>query len=295
MQQPSPASIPLAERPLTVISPCRWRDMAVLEIASRWLPRHIPVKEFVVIAPDADVPRMRQRLGARARVEPETAFLPEMTLGRLRTLPVPGFPGAAGWYYQQFLKLRYACVDPGDDHYLIWDADTVPLRPLRFFDADGRMLLTSAEEFHPPYFETYRKLLGEEPNRTCSFIAQHMLVRKSVCRDMLRRIEERLPAEGGWPWSIMQGLPATGYNLFSEYETYGHYLKNHHPDSMRVVERPWYRPMTTETGCPIPSERQLKALAERYDFAAFERAGPWWRRTWMRTKRDVKRVLGKGG
>jgi len=270
-------------RPLTVFAACRARDLSVLEIVARWLPRTVPVKEFVVVSPDAECARIQGRLGEGARVVPEEGFIPGVGLAALRGLPVEGFPRAAGWYFQQLLKLQYAFVAPEDDYYLIWDADTVPLRSMRFFDEAGRMLLTRASEHHAPYFETYRRLLGEEPHREFSFIAQHMVVQKSVAREMLERIERQAPGEGNWAWKIMRSLPPTGLNLFSEYETYGHYLKNHYPERACFIDRPWRRARPDPGGCPIPTERELEAVARENDFAAFERASAWWRRMARRT------------
>lgn len=261
-----------------MLSSCRARDLPILEIVSRWLPRHVSLKEFVVVAPNADCLRIQKSLGVRARVVPEDGFVPGITIEALRGLPVQGFPQAAGWYLQQLLKLQFAFVQPEDDYYLIWDADTVPLRPLRFFDSDGRMLLTKADEHHEAYFATYRRVLGEEPNREFSFIAQHILVQKSVAREMLGRIEAHVPGEGSWAWKIMRSLPSQGYNLFSEYETYGHYLKSHYADRFRLVERNWRRTIPDGQGCRLPSETELRAAAREYDFAAYERATSGYRR-----------------
>lgn len=209
---------------------------------------------------------------------PENEFIPGMTIGQLRALKVPCFPRAAGWYFQQLLKLQYAFVEPADDYYLIWDADTVPLRSLRFFDSAGRMLLTKATEYHAPYFETYRRLFGEEANREFSCIAQHMLVQKSVAREMLGRIEQRVEGRGNWAWKIMKSLPETGDNLFSEFETYGHYVKNHYSERVAFVERSWLREGVRRIGGGIPSGEDLQSLAREFDFVAFERASTGWRR-----------------
>jgi hypothetical protein len=285
---PQNAPALLARRPLVVLAPCRARDLPVLEIVARWLPQTIPLKEFVVVSPNAECARIQRQLGNQARVLPENDFVSGVTLAELQQLPLSGFPRAAGWYFQQLIKLQFAFADTDDDYYLIWDADTVPLRPMRFFDESGRMLLTRAKEQHAAYFETYRRLLGEEPNREFSFIAQHMLVQKSAAREMLGRIEAHVPGEGNWAWKIMRSLPAQGHNLFSEYEMYGHYVKNHHPERVRFVDRPWRRTMTHDTGCPVPREAELRALAAEFDFAAFERASVWWRR-WARRLRGLGR------
>ena len=268
----------LAERPLTVITACRVNDLPILEITARQLRKTVPFQALQVVAPDRDCRQICKQLGSDVRVIPENEFIPGMTIEAIRNLPIFGFPGAAGWYFQQLIKLQFAFCEPEDDYYLIWDADTVPLRPMRFFDAEGRALLTRATEYHAPYFETYRTLLGTEPNREFSFIAQHLLMQKSIVREMLGRIETRTEGEENWAWKIMRSLPKTGDNLFSEYETYGHYVKNFHAGRVRFVNRAWQRDTSHHTGRGIPSEGELRTLAQTYDYVAFERANKGWRR-----------------
>jgi hypothetical protein len=282
---------PAPGRALSVVTTCRARDLPVLEIAAQKLTGQMSLKSLHVIAPAHDCGQISARLGRRATVISEDGFIPGMTLAELRKLNRPHFPQAAGWYFQQFLKLQFAFLDPGDDYYLIWDADTVPLRPLEFFDATGRMLLTQAAEHHPPYFATYQRLLQEPPNREFSLIAQHMVVQKSVAREMLARIQQRAGDGKNWAWAIMENLSAPGDNLFSEYETYGHYLKNHYPERVRFIERPWLREGTEYTRGWIPSARDLQWLGQKYDYVAFERASQNW---FQFGKARLKRFLKPG-
>jgi len=273
----------LAERPLAILTTCKRRDLPILEITARQLRANVPFRALYVIAPDRDCRAIRKTLGADAHVIPEDDFIPTMTMDQLRRLEIHRFPatGAAGWYYQQLLKLQFAFREPADDYYLMWDADTVPLRPLRFFDANGRMLLTTAAEYHAPYFATYRRLLGTVPPREFSLIAQHMVVQKSVARAMLARIEQHIAGPETWPWKIMRSLPPTGDNLFSEYETYGHFVKEFYPDRVRFISRRWRREAKQNEGCALPTPADLAALAQEFDFQAFERASRGWRR-WSR-------------
>lgn len=264
-------------RPLQVVTACIARDLPVFEIAARKLAEMIPLKSLHVVIRDEDHAAFRARLGDCVQLIRENEFIPGLTIAQLRQLPIETFPRGAGWYFQQLLKLQFAFVDPADDYYLIWDADTIPLRPLRFFDAAGRMLLTKTTEFHAPYFVTYRQLLGEEPNREFSFIAQHIVVQKSLAREMLTLIERRVAGEGNWAWKIMRGLPDTGGNLFSEYETYGHYVKNHHPGRVVIMERAWSRRGARLVRRGLPTEADLTRLSADFEFAAFELASIGWR------------------
>lgn len=279
---PSPdiarAGNPTEERLLTVVTTCRSRDLPVLKITVRRLQRHVPCRNIVVISPDVECRKISKALGTAVNVLPENSFLPNCRIEDVRKLPISGFPKGAGWYFQQFLKLQYSFVETADDFYLIWDADTVPLRPMRFFNASGRMLLTKAREYHAPYFETYERLLAEDARREFSFIAQQMVIQKSVAREMIRTIEHQISGNETWPWKILKELPPTGNNLFSEYETYGHFIKNRYPDRIEFVERSWFRQEATVAGCKVPTEEELNELAKDFDYVAFERASRGLRR-----------------
>ena len=295
MSNPAETGSLLSERALVVVTACQASDLPVLQITAQKLAENVRLKSLHVIAPNADCARIRDCLGGTASVIAEDDFIPGMTPDELRKLPRPQFarfPKAAGWYFQQLLKLQFAFQNPEDDYYLIWDADTVPLRPLHFFDDAGRMLLTKAQEFHPEYFETYQRLFQEPANREFSCIAQHMVVQKSVAREMLEQIQQRIPGSENWAWKIMRHLPAhrpdEGDNCFSEYETYGHYLKNHYPDRVRFIERRWLREGAQFTNGWIPNAEHLQQLGQQYDYVAFERVS----KTWLQwSKNRLKQTL----
>lgn len=277
----------LSERPLQIVTTCRAYDLPVLEIAIGKIYAHLPIKKFYVIAPNPDCDQMRSRLGHRAEIIPENEFIPGMNIGQLRSLKMFGFPKNAGWYFQQFLKLQFAFVEPDNDFYLIWDADTIPLRRMCFFNSDGKMLLTKATEYHRPYFETYHRLFNADAHREFSFISQHMPVQKSLVREMLLKIGNDRDGKQHWAWKVMASLPAINdLHLFSEFETCGHYMKNFHPERVAFVARPWWRFGTDSANGKPPSEEDLKKLAENFEFASFEKAAQGLRLL-------AKRLLGK--
>ena len=160
-------------------------------------------------------------LGPEVVLLDEDLMIDGVTLQSLKTIPLARFSQGPGWYFQQLLKYQFAFHEPEDDYFLIWDADTIPLRKLEFFDGQGRMLLTKAEEYHPPYFQTYEKILGQPARREFSFIAQHMVVQKSILREMLGDIERHCPGTENWVSKIMRNLGGEGSNRFSEYESWG--------------------------------------------------------------------------
>jgi len=275
----------LRHHPLDIVTACRAADLRILRLTFAALERYVSLRRLFVITARSNFRSCRRALGEEVILIDEDTFIPGMTLDALRQLPLPGFPRGAGWYFQQLLKFQFAFSEPAEDYYLIWDADTIPLRPLEFFDGHGAMLFTTADEEHPPYFDTYRQLLGEEPRREFSFISQHIIVRKSILREMLAKIEARYPGDESWAWKIMRHLEGTGTNLFSEYEMYGHYVKNHYPAQAIYRQLPWLRQGSRVVG-GLPSSRDLERLGQEYAFAAFESSQRFLRTCvrWLRAK-----------
>ncbi len=255
--------------PIDVVTAARRRELRILRIALERLQSFANMKRLFVITARENFGRCRRVLGSEVELLDEDTIVPGLTLKRLRSYSAPGLPKGAGWYLQQFAKMAFALREPDDDYYLIWDSDTIPLRPMEFFDSQGRMVFTISDEEHPPYLETYRKLFGEEPNREFSFISQHMIVQKSIVREMVGKIDSRFPGSQSWAGKIMDNLTGTSSNLFSEYETIGHYVKNNYPDRAVYRRLPWLREAALETNGML-SEKSLARLAEKYYFAAFE-------------------------
>ncbi len=269
---------------MQIVSACIARDLPVYRITCESLRRHLPEAEVHVITRGEDFPRFRNACGSDLVLWDEASLLPEMTLRELKGLPLPFFPQGAGWYFQQFLKFAFDNISNTDEHYLIWDADTVLLRPIDFFDSEGRAVYTKAQEHHKPYFETFKQLFGVEANREFSFISQHQIINKAILRDMLGEIETRHPEARNWAWAIMENLRGEGSNLFSEYESYGHYAKWKHPASMVFRDLEWTRNGERLAGYP-PDPSKLDKLAADYSFAAFE--------TFFSLKNRVSRMLNK--
>ena len=292
MGQPTIATVnvsPLiSNQPVDVVAPCLRRDLPKLALAYQNLRRFAAIKQLHVITARRDFAQFKNTLGKDVVLIDENEMIPGVTFAALKVIPLARFSQGPGWYFQQLLKFQFAFHKPEDDHYLIWDADTVPLRPLEFFDTQGRMLLTKAAEFHPPYFQTYENLLGRPAQREFSFIAQHMLVQKSVLRELLSEIEAHCPGDENWAWKIMRNLGGEGSNRFSEYETYWHYLKEKYPERAVFRDLPWLRRGASECG-RYPSAAALEKIGRDYYFASFEDSENFYRRTGRKVRNWLRR------
>lgn len=138
-----------------------------------------------------------------------------------------------GWYMQQMLKLSFARSSYASRYYLSWDADTIPLQPIRMFAPDGRPFMTLKPEYHRPYFDTLHRLLSLDKAIPQSFIAEHVLFETQLVDKMLTEIEESTLEGDSWVAKI---IAATDYEkshsqmLFSEFETYGTWTHIHYPN-----------------------------------------------------------------
>lgn len=174
-----------------------------------------------------------------------------------------------GWYYQQFLKMGFALSRYAGKEYLIWDADTILLNKIHFFE-QGKMVFTPKSEYHQAYFSTIDRLLGYGKEVPYSYIAEHMPVSVSIMREIVDRIKENTALQGKtWTEKIIMATPENDPNGFSEFETYGTYCHHNYP------ERILMRSLRTcreggEHYSRLAPVHVLKKLADRYDTISIE-------------------------
>ncbi|PMH10122.1 DUF6492 family protein [Vibrio splendidus] len=170
-----------------------------------------------------------------------------------------------GWYLQQFLKWQYGlCIS--ERSYLIWDADTVLIKPMEF-DSDIYQF-NMAKENHTPYFDTIKKLLSIDKQVDKSFISQYMLMKVSDLEVLIERVNEK---DLGWYHTVISKLNLIDNSEFSEYETYGNYILSS-KSNVNLNNDLWFR-----YGSEIinindkTSICKLEEVFPQYYYIAFER------------------------
>lgn len=277
-----------------IVTACRLKDLNTLCLALPRLQRFLPHRRLVVFTAQGNIDRFSCALGHEIEYIDEDTVFPDLTLEKMkREVRLPGFPEGAGWYFQQFLKLSYPQIRPDAQRYLVWDADTIPLRGFSVFGPDGKALLTPATSAvsrpprgvildpetnrkmqqatkpHPPYFENYRNLVGENYLSGPSFIAQQMPIHVPTLRAMIGIIEQRFPSPESWPWKILRNLKGESCNLFSEYETYSHFALRHAAEFHEVRSLLWSRAGRLKRW--PSSTTQFSEWAKELDYVALER------------------------
>lgn len=189
------------------------------------------------------------------------------------------FTNNTGWYLQQFIKLGISRICK-NEYYLVWDADTIPLNPIPFFDKNGRPYLNLKREYFSVYFRTIENLLGLKKNRRESFISEHMLFKTDVVKRMLDEIESSRKFSGSSFWEkILYASDLHHYDFikddqrfFSEFETYGTYCLHYYPGLYAVRKLRTLRHGVDFLGKNVSGEI-LEWASKDFDTISFEKWG----------------------
>lgn len=258
---------------------CCKRDAQTWSVASQYIVRFISAKRYKVYVPDAEVVFFKSITPGIFEVVGEFIFTRHFSAELKRRLPAR-IADQFGWYLQQLIKLYAVSVCKSNELFLIWDADTVPIRPLNFINAQGKLVYYKSDEYHPPYFETIARLLGLEKKVDFSFIAQCFVLRTSWFAAFCHSIEEK--HQTSWPNALLDSIDFEEGNGFSEYETLGAFISHRYPDQITYSENKWLRLGNSTLGhIAFLNDHEIDEKLGDYDFVSFEkwdRAKPYYRR-----------------
>ena len=181
-----------------------------------------------------------------------------------------------GWYFQQFLKLSAASFIKSP-YYLIWDADTILLKPIDFFYKQSRVLVQPSDEYHEPYFRTIERVLSIPKQTNSSFISEHFMIAKTGVECLLSKIT---PNSNGnsWIFNILDSIDTADlpFSGFSEYETYGNFMLFHNGQNIKIrTNASNEHILSSRYGSklfgPIPDDMDLALLQDLgYHYVTFE-------------------------
>lgn len=173
-----------------------------------------------------------------------------------------------GWYFQQFLKLGFALSRYSNEYYLSWDADTLPLAPIEFFEGE-HILFNPKYENHLAYFDTMNRLLGFGRQSDVSYISESMMFCVNIVREMISRIDNS-GRDSNWFEQIIKSCDfKKSPQAFSEFETYGNYCAKYYPG----LYKPRYLNTFREAGLirgRYIKEKHLREMSFDLDMASFE-------------------------
>lgn len=264
-------------------------DLGANRIAMPAVLEHVRADRYLLVVPARDVAPMRAALPRAWTIVAEDECHEGWPLARVRDRLAPRFARRAGWYLQQFLKIAAARMRPRDALVAIWDADTVPLKPIRLIDAHGRIQLYAGTSWHQPYFDTIERLLALRPREPRSYIAQCLALDNAWVHELVTTLEARHARH--WIDAILATLPGADESEFSEYETLGVFAAARAPERLVWNERPWFRWGAGYCGgIGRVDGRALARLAKLFDFVALEQwdHGAY---AWLRSRKHLARAM----
>lgn len=245
----------------------------------------LPIKEIVYIGPS----ELGELLGtntSNANVDKvkyinENDIVPitDVKKAIINRLAKEGFSIAEnsrlGWYYQQFLKMAFSFICP-NDYYMTWDSDTIPTHKIEMFDENGNPFFDIKEEYEPAYFHTIENLFGYKKCIRESFISEHMVFNVKLMKQFIDDIMSA-PFDGTTFFEkIINAINISDFKTgFSEFETYGTWVANKHPDMYTLRDWNSMRMAGYFFNPNELSESDMKWLSVDFDALTFERYNPY--------------------
>ena len=217
------------------------------------------INQYVVIVPKVDIKAFQEKLYCFNNIEllsedivcDKNYFLNSCNLFLKNKDNYTSF--RKSWYYQQILKLSYVLNEKyfNDNNLVIWDADTIPIKKIKFFDQNNQpYIYGSGYEYHLPYFYTIKKLLGQNCsllNLSCitQFVALNLKNRKDL-RSFFLKLNSFYKIKNDHFFvanallktlSISTNSSSLIESKFSEYEFIGNFILNKYKKSKKEQRR----------------------------------------------------------
>lgn len=263
-----------------IISLCCMQDAKTWSFANKAIIKFIPAKKYSVIVPDSEIALFQDISHPKFTIQPES-FYSEGFQEKISSHLLGYQHTHTRWYLQQFIKLELLNRLKENTNAVLWDGDTVPLEPINFTDDNGKLRYFVGTENHHPYFETIKQLLNIDRQVSHSFISQNFPIKSEWFQEFKKSIEFR--SGKSWYEAILDSINFSHNNAFSEYETLGNFIAQHHPNEICFSQEPWLRLGNSQIGdvSLLNSSTSLKKLAP-YKYVSFEK--------WDRAKPTLLKV-----
>jgi len=251
-----------------IITTLTIRDLRVFSIGIKYIEKYIDYEEIFLSVPDKDYLIIKEHFKEmKINILKDSDLISQEEFNTIKiTLAKMDMAEMYGWYVQQFVKIKFIAMQNADKLCLIWDADTVPLRPLNFISNNGGLNYFVGYEYNEPYFTTIENLLSIKKLTPYSFISQCFPVYSKSVHLLISQI-----GNGNWIHFIMNNLASGSKNLFSEYETLGNFLLHQKSSRVNFIHSPWMRDGIFYYYIYGSIEKAISNLKYKYSYVAFEK------------------------
>ena len=248
----------------------------------------IPSSNYAVIVPDSEVGIFRSRTDKLIEVIPETKFVGNLSQRIHELMQKAPQKTRPTWYLQQFIKLSVLKQAAYGENYLIWDADTIPLKTLDFFHENDLVSFYTGREHFSGYFELNDKVFGEKIRNNYSFIAQCFPCKTAWSNSFFDFIENKFQLP--WDEALLNSIDFGKSHGFSEYEILGNYIHQKFSDKMIFKTSKWLRNGSGLVGGVTNLDVEpFRSMLEPYDHVTFEK----WEKPFSLLKSEGRRKIEK--
>ncbi|WP_134686084.1 DUF6492 family protein [Brevibacillus migulae] len=247
---------------IDVIIPAIEKDLPTLPHVIDSIRKHVkhPIGQIMVVSP------LSKKIKALCR-EKDCRYIHEK-----RLLPIGKKDihyrskrwDLSGWLLQQLLKWSGDKIST-QKSYLVIDADTVLIRP-HVFKLNGKSVFYCRNWSRNEYFRTYRRLVGKKADSPVSFVTHYMLFEKAKLARLKKIIERRHGKT--WHEAILKCINRSRIFAFSEFETYGNFVRSTYPDSY-LVRRALNKSLYTNASALSP--QRIAKLSQKYRSLSFHK------------------------
>ena len=161
------------------------RDISLVEDNYKNFLKFYKNLKFYIICPEKDVPLFHKNFNFKnCNIINEKEIL---SLSNFRNffnelsnnlIYKDYFEQRLNWYYQQVLKISYIInfIEKNNEKIIIWDADTIILKKIEFFNKDKSNNYGTLFEFHRAYFSTVKRIFDILPSIFISSLTQFISI-----------------------------------------------------------------------------------------------------------------------
>ncbi len=259
----APPNSQLASRPkIDVLIPAIEKDLRTLPFVVSGVLKNVkhPIGEIIIVAPrNKKIMALCHR--KKWKFVDENSVLP-ITKNDIHYRTKRW--NRSNWLFQQLLKLN------GDklcsqNFFLVIDADTVLIRP-HIFRINQKTVFYCRNWSHKEYFTAYKKLLGKQATSPLSFVTHYMLFEKSKLKRLKQAIASR--HHTSWYSAIIKSVNKSSNFGFSEFETYGNFVRSHYPGQF-IFRRALNKGL--QTNASALSGLRMQQLSKKYRSLSFHK------------------------
>jgi len=239
------------------VIPCHSKDFPSLKLVINGIKDNISVANKIFVITEED-----PNINGVVHI-PEKIYYPYVTKEKIESIWKninPNLAYRSKWIYQQFLKLLSAKLIPElTDSYVVVDSDTVFVRDVSF--DINKFYYSRAQEYHLPYLNPIKTLLGIENTIGFSCICHHMIFNKEKLNEMISFIESKFESKS-FVDCVLDILDYDEASCFSEWDLYSNYML------LNYSEMCVQRQLVWEDISFIPYKSILEEFKEYYDFVS---------------------------